>query len=355
MNFFLRSNRVLSLAFGLTVFTGCGELAEVDVADDAGQVMTNRAALTAASECVSARVGISDAWCRAVQCAEVYVSGGFCQLAGDAVDALVEGAQEAAEEAADEVVEDAQEEAIEEAVEAIEQPVADAGQPFYPNWTEGTCLNDGKAPAWERQLYADASVCCKKHFNWKLEACGVESGAALTPVSAVEDAIEEDEAVEEAEEDLVEEAEEEIVEEAEEELVEEVVEEVVEEAEEEVVEEDEEDFVEEVIVAPGLCPTGWDRRQKDCAGLPWQHSARWHCTQSLPPANVQSCDAEGADFTKETCGVSRGAYDATWCVNPTPTAPLVCGGHLCDVPAAGNRCNGIPAGGRGAINWVCPN
>ena len=33
------------------------------------------------ADCISARAGISDAWCQAVACAPVYVQGGFCRRA----------------------------------------------------------------------------------------------------------------------------------------------------------------------------------------------------------------------------------------------------------------------------------
>lgn len=352
MNISFRPHSALSLAFGLVAFTGCGEFAEQDMSAEYGQIMTSRAAMSAATECVSARAGISDAWCQAVGCADVYVSGGFCRHF-EAADAVDEAPAAEAPSAQLEVVE-------ETPVQEILTPADDAAHPFYPHWATGVCINDGKAPSWERSLYADASVCCEKHFSWNLEVCLVETGAGLNVVEAAEDAEaealegSEGDVAEEAEDEGVEEAEDEVFEEAEEEGVEEAEEEPVEEGEEEVAEEAEDEVEKEEPLAAGQCPMGWIRRYKDCTYEPWQNSVRWHCTQSLPPANVQSCDAEDADFTRKTCGLDRGAYDATWCENPNPTAPLVCGGNICDVPEDGNSCKGIPAGGRGSVNWVCP-
>jgi hypothetical protein len=87
--------------------------------------------------------------------------------------------------------------------------------------------------------------------------------------------------------------------------------------------------------------------------LPWENSMRWHCTQELPPSVTQMCDAD-TDVTAEMCVMSFGTMQASWCINPNPTATLVCGGVDCGLPAASNTCRQIPLGGRGNIANVCP-
>ena len=356
MNTSLRFDRAFVLALGLTAFTGCVDLHDVDNVDAQFEVYTSTAALSAGQGCVSARASISDDWCRSVQCAEVYVNGGFCQWADQVVSAAVEERDEVEEVAEAE----ARVELVElEPVDEIVAPAADAGQPFYPNWTVGTCTNDGKAPSWERKLYDDPVNCCRKHFGWKYEACLVETGAQMSEEAPVAEELEEE--VAEAEEaEVVEDIEDEVAEDMEDEPAEDMEEEVAEDVEEEIAEDIEDEVAEDIMddeaeanVPAGECPEGWSRHTKDCSNLPWENSVRWHCTQVLPPSTTQACSAPDADLTEETCLVSKGVHAATWCENPAPSAPLVCGGKICDVVKAGNSCDLQPAGGRSVIS-VCP-
>ena len=321
MNASIRLDRAFVLALGLTALTGCADLQDLESADADLQLHTSTAALSAEQVCLSARASISDDWCRAVQCADVYVNGGFCRWADQAAPAVLEEIEAIVEVEEVEEVQEAEEFEVVELDPAaeIEAPVADAGRPFYPNWTVGTCINDGKAPSWERNLYQDPAHCCGKHFRWKHEACLVETGAAMSEEAPV-----------------FEEAEEEVAEDMEEEDAEDIM-----------------DDEAEADVPAGECPQGWNRLTKDCSNMPWENSVRWHCTQTLPPSTTQACGAPDADLTEETCLVSKGVQAATWCENPAPSAPLVCGGKICDVVKAGNSCVLQPAGGRSVIS-VCP-
>jgi hypothetical protein len=345
------------MALGLVGGVGCGDIGQMEMPVEE-KLMSSRAALSAAPRCVSARPNISDAWCQAVSCALIYVDGGFCELAVE--EAPAPSAPETATiiEENDEVVEVVE---VVEIVE-IEAPVqpADQAHPYYPNWTDGTCVNDGQAPSWERQLYPQPSVCCEKHFSWKLDACLQDTGAAVIvdedDAEVAEDIVaEEVEEGEEDEEDVAEEVEEDVVEEADEEAEDIVADEDAADADDddEPIVADEDEIEIDVNVPNGACPAGWTRRTKDCSGLPWQNSVRWHCSQTLPASTTQSCDAANADLTDEMCLVEQGFLASTWCTNPAPSAPLVCGGNECDVPKAGNSCKALPAGGR-SVMMMCP-
>ena len=50
------------------------------------------------------------------------------------------------------------------------KPTPSAGD---TRWYPGTskCLNDGKAPSWQSNMYASQSICCSSHFNWDYKNC----------------------------------------------------------------------------------------------------------------------------------------------------------------------------------------
>jgi hypothetical protein len=113
-------------------------------------------AALAQAECVSNQLHISDAWCKAVDCASVYVDGGYCLLLDDTVDEVIdevepmESEAEDAEvdvidnEAEDEAVEPEENEAEDEAVEpeeneAEEETVPD---PAPGGATDGQCVSN---------------------------------------------------------------------------------------------------------------------------------------------------------------------------------------------------------------------
>jgi len=54
------------------------------------------------------------------------------------------------------------------AVQANAEP-----NPWYSDWESGTCINDGKQPAWERQdnLFRRKEECCGYKFEYKFDAC----------------------------------------------------------------------------------------------------------------------------------------------------------------------------------------
>ena len=261
-------------------------------------------------DCVSNQAGISDAWCQAVKCAPVYIDQGFCKL-GD-----TSGVREPAKEPKAEK-------------ETSPEPpvVTDEANPYYPNWGAGTCVSDGEQPSWQTALYANPADCCEKHFSWKLDDCLNDTGANADTTEVPEVADEDNTPVEEEDND--------------------------EEDNTPVEEEDNDEEDNTTALAPNTCPNGWTKKAKDCSGLPWQNSVRWHCTQTLPSAATQSCTSNNVDLTDETCVVSSGNMAATWCVNPNPTAKLVCGDKVCSVSKSGNECKAIPMGGN-SFFFACP-
>jgi len=50
----------------------------------------------------------------------------------------------------------------------VSQPEADTR--YYPG-DDSKCVNDGKAPSWQYNLYESQETCCSSHFNWDYNKC----------------------------------------------------------------------------------------------------------------------------------------------------------------------------------------
>jgi hypothetical protein len=104
---------------------------------------------------------------------------------------------------------------------------------------------------------------------------------------------------------------------------------------------------------PNTCPSGWVKYQKSCKGLSQNgNSPYWFCMQSLPSKTItEYCDSDQLKSIDEKCYLSLTDFNETavWCENPS--APLICGGKVCNVPAKGNKC--VLAGPQNSFSF-CP-
>ena len=265
--------------------------------------------------CISAARHVSDAWCQDVKCAPVYIEQGLCKLVGANDNTEVEPTPEVIEER-----------------EVVTKP-ASSRAPYYPHWGKSVCVNDGKQPSWQTALYDDGSDCCAKHFSWNIQACLDATGARTEPtVETPEDVIvpedndeNNDDAADENDDDAP----------------------VVEDDEDDetpVIDDEEDDAAmtddnDDDTLADDTCPAGWNLKSKNCEGLTWRNSVLWLCLQTLPSAVTPTCDSDDLEDTDEMCvlGFGPSNHSAEWCENPH--APLICGGNVCDVPAKGNSCD----------------
>ena len=335
--------------------------------------------VTAQAECLSAQPHISDAWCQAVQCAPVYVQGGFCIAEDRPIEDSVR--LDPADEADDaQEAEDASD--VEEVSAVIDAAARDDVQDatHLSDLEDTTDLSDTPA---NPDLSAEAD-CVSQQPNisdaWcRAVACHptyIESGHCIRLGQPQGEDDKGDTLIGEADIDKSEPDQKGVVgpltnvsnpmvegadndgDDGADDAQDNGVNTTTDGETEDFSPADEAEPSDEVNVATFTrdeCPPNWRRVRKDCSNLPWQNSVRWHCSQQLPPSTTQLCGADEMDFTDEICTSRTGYLSAEWCINPSPTKVLVCGGTDCGVAAASNECLLIPTGGRGSVAQVCPN
>ncbi|MEE2787995.1 MAG: hypothetical protein VX589_11700 [Myxococcota bacterium] len=331
------------------------------------------APLVAQAECRSAQPHISDAWCQAVQCAPVYVSGGFCMATDtsrDEVDDFESGL--AVDEATPAAYEDDEQESPTDDSEDIndmdvsEAVDAQEAEPTGPSTSYGSigdaeCVSGqpNVSDAWCQAVGCHPTYIASGHCILVDEASSTDDDeasalddtdvrSALDPSPTAPDAsdipstgdtpteLDMDDAQDAAGFDETDTT----------------VNDRSEMDSNEGIEASRHDGADTMV--EGQCPGGWRRAAKDCANLPWQNSVRWHCSQELPPSTTQRCGDSNVDLTDEICVTQTGHLATEWCINPSPSKMLVCGGLQCDVTAANHECDMIPMGG-GSFTPVCPN